>query len=94
MWKEIFLKLFYSKYLEVSTLLLLNFLYLFCREEYQGILTFYIPLSSIKWSQIFGLMERNRHELNVEDYSISQTTLEEIFLDFAKYQREDPREVK
>ncbi|XP_065364636.1 phospholipid-transporting ATPase ABCA3-like isoform X2 [Calliphora vicina] len=64
------------------------------QEEYQGILTFYIPLSSIKWSKIFGLMERNRDELNVEDYSISQTTLEEIFLDFAKYQREDPRQVK
>ena len=64
------------------------------REEYQGILTFYIPLSSIKWSKIFGLMERNRDALNVEDYSISQTTLEEIFLDFAKYQREDARPVK
>ncbi|KAM7349571.1 ATP binding cassette subfamily A member 3 isoform 2-T3 [Cochliomyia hominivorax] len=64
------------------------------QEEYQGILTFYIPLASIKWSKIFGLMESNRDELNIEDYSISQTTLEEIFLDFAKYQREDPRQVK
>ncbi|TMW43249.1 hypothetical protein DOY81_011672, partial [Sarcophaga bullata] len=64
------------------------------QEEYQGILTFYIPLSSIKWSKIFGLMERNRDALNVEDYSISQTTLEEIFLDFAKYQREDTRQAK
>ncbi|XP_037883728.1 phospholipid-transporting ATPase ABCA1 isoform X1 [Glossina fuscipes] len=63
------------------------------KEEYQGILTFYIPLSSIKWSQIFGLMERNRDQLNIEDYSISQTTLEEIFLDFAKHQREDARVV-
>ncbi|XP_018787318.1 PREDICTED: ATP-binding cassette sub-family A member 3 [Bactrocera latifrons] len=61
------------------------------QEEYQGILTFYIPLSSIKWSSIFGLMEKNRDFLNIEDYSISQTTLEEIFLEFAKYQREDPR---
>uniref|UniRef100_W8AEW5 ATP-binding cassette sub-family A member 3 n=1 Tax=Ceratitis capitata TaxID=7213 RepID=W8AEW5_CERCA len=61
------------------------------QEEYQGILTFYIPLSAIKWSSIFGLMEKNREMLNIEDYSISQTTLEEIFLEFAKYQREDPR---
>ncbi|XP_017465331.1 PREDICTED: ATP-binding cassette sub-family A member 3 isoform X3 [Rhagoletis zephyria] len=64
------------------------------QEEYQGILTFYIPLSSIKWSSIFGLMEKNRDNLNIEDYSISQTTLEEIFLEFAKYQREDPRTLK
>ncbi|XP_034472561.1 ATP-binding cassette sub-family A member 3 isoform X2 [Drosophila innubila] len=61
------------------------------QEEYQGMLTFYIPLNGIKWSKIFGLMEQSRYELNVEDYSISQTTLEEIFLDFAKHQREDPR---
>uniref|UniRef100_A0A1A9X391 ABC transporter domain-containing protein n=1 Tax=Glossina brevipalpis TaxID=37001 RepID=A0A1A9X391_9MUSC len=64
------------------------------QEEYQGILTFYIPLSSIKWSQIFGLMESNRDQLNIEDYSISQTTLEEIFLDFAKHQLEDSRVIK
>ncbi|XP_061399278.1 phospholipid-transporting ATPase ABCA3-like [Musca vetustissima] len=62
------------------------------QENYMGILTFYIPLSSIKWSQIFGLMESNRDRLNIEDYSISQTTLEEIFLEFAKYQREDSRQ--
>ncbi|XP_017106501.2 phospholipid-transporting ATPase ABCA3 isoform X1 [Drosophila bipectinata] len=61
------------------------------QEEYQGILTFYIPLTGVKWSRIFGLMESNRDELNVEDYSVSQTTLEEIFLEFAKYQREDTR---
>ncbi|KAH8326811.1 hypothetical protein KR059_012458 [Drosophila kikkawai] len=61
------------------------------QEEYQGILTFYIPLTGVKWSRIFGLMESNRDQLNVEDYSVSQTTLEEIFLEFAKYQREDTR---
>ncbi|XP_037937486.1 ATP-binding cassette sub-family A member 3-like [Teleopsis dalmanni] len=61
------------------------------QEEYQGILTFYIPLTGMRWSQIFGLMERNCAELNIEDYSISQTTLEEIFLEFAKYQKEDKR---
>ncbi|XP_061399279.1 phospholipid-transporting ATPase ABCA3-like [Musca vetustissima] len=64
------------------------------QENFQGILTFYIPLSSIKWSQIFGLIEKNRDRLKIEDYSISQTTLEEIFLEFAKYQREDSRQTK
>ncbi|KAL5277954.1 ABCA3.2 family protein [Megaselia abdita] len=64
------------------------------KEHYQGILTYYIPLSSVKWSKIFGMMEKNRDSLNIEDYSISQTTLEQIFLEFAKFQREDPREIK
>lgn len=54
-------------------------------------LTFYIPLDAIKWSELFGFMELNRESLNVEDYSINQTTLEEIFLEFAKQQRDDRR---
>ncbi|KAH8273382.1 hypothetical protein KR018_002047 [Drosophila ironensis] len=58
------------------------------QEEHQDILTFYIPLTDVKWSKIFGLMERNRDDLNIEDYSVSQTTLEEIFLEFAKHQRD------
>ncbi|XP_034485230.1 ATP-binding cassette sub-family A member 3-like isoform X3 [Drosophila innubila] len=61
------------------------------QEEYYGMLTYYIPLDAIKWSKIFGLMEESRYKLNVEDYSISQTTLEEIFLHFARHQCEDPR---
>lgn len=41
------------------------------------------------WSRMFGVMERAKQELEVEDYSISQTTLEQIFLQFTKYQREN-----
>ncbi|KAH8261715.1 hypothetical protein KR044_002735 [Drosophila immigrans] len=63
------------------------------QEEHRSMLTYYIPLSDIKWSKIFGLMESHRSSLSIEDYSISQTTLEEIFLDFAKFQREDPRNI-
>ncbi|XP_070068185.1 phospholipid-transporting ATPase ABCA3-like [Drosophila takahashii] len=59
------------------------------RDDTVGLLTFYIPLTGVKWSRIFGTMERNRKQLNVEDYSVSQTTLEEIFLEFAKNQREE-----
>ncbi|XP_037714104.1 ATP-binding cassette sub-family A member 3-like [Drosophila subpulchrella] len=59
------------------------------RDNTLGLLTFYIPLTEVKWSRIFGMMEKNRIQLNVEDYSISQTTLEEIFLEFAKNQREE-----
>jgi len=59
------------------------------RDDTLGLLTFYIPLTEVKWSRIFGMMERNRNQLNVEDYSISQTTLEEIFFKFARNQREE-----
>ncbi|RVE54213.1 hypothetical protein evm_001040 [Chilo suppressalis] len=58
------------------------------REEYQGLLTYYLPDRSLAWSNMFGIMERAKRDINVEDYSISQTTLEQIFLQFTKYQQE------
>uniref|UniRef100_A0A182MY51 ABC transporter domain-containing protein n=1 Tax=Anopheles dirus TaxID=7168 RepID=A0A182MY51_9DIPT len=58
------------------------------KEEYQDLLTYYIRSNSMKWSQIFGVMERAKQQLNIEDYSIGQTSLEQVFLAFTKYQRE------
>ncbi|XP_058060642.1 phospholipid-transporting ATPase ABCA1-like [Anopheles bellator] len=58
------------------------------KEEYQDLLTYYIRSSNMKWSQIFGIMERAKQWLNIEDYSIGQTSLEQVFLAFTKYQRE------
>ncbi|XP_052740190.1 phospholipid-transporting ATPase ABCA3-like [Bicyclus anynana] len=57
-------------------------------EEYQGLITFYLPDRSVAWSRMFGIMERAKRDLDVEDYSILQTSLEQIFLQFTKYQRE------
>ncbi|KAJ8730119.1 hypothetical protein PYW07_017157 [Mythimna separata] len=58
-------------------------------EEYEGLLTYYLPDRSMAWSRMFGIMERAKQELEIEDYSISQTTLEQIFLQFTKYQRQE-----
>ena len=32
----------------------------------------------LSWSYIFGQLERNRATLNIIDYSVSQTTLEQV----------------
>ncbi|XP_041978072.1 phospholipid-transporting ATPase ABCA1-like [Aricia agestis] len=56
-------------------------------EEYDGLLTFYLPDRTMAWSRMFGVMERAKRELDIEDYSILQTTLEQIFLQFTKYQK-------
>ncbi|XP_052759277.1 phospholipid-transporting ATPase ABCA3-like [Galleria mellonella] len=61
-------------------------------EEYQGLLTYYLPDSSLAWSRMFGIIENAKRELNIEDYSISQTTLEQIFLQFTKYQNAENSE--
>lgn len=42
---------------------------------------------------MFGLMETAKHTLGIEDYSISQTSLEQVFLSFTKYQRVEARDV-
>lgn len=59
------------------------------REEYQGLLTFYILNTSLKWSTMFGMMEVAKRKFNIEDYSLSQTSLEQVFLAFAKHQHEE-----
>lgn len=54
-------------------------------------LTYYLPDITVAWSKMFGTMERCRQSHDIEDYTISQTTLEQIFLQFTKYQREGLR---
>ena len=40
------------------------------------------------WSSMFKVMENIREEFTaVEDYSISQTSLEQVFISFAKMQK-------
>lgn len=52
------------------------------------ILTYHIPLTQTQmWSQMFGLMEDAKERLNISDYSLGQTSLEQVFLFFTKYQR-------
>ncbi|XP_055628188.1 phospholipid-transporting ATPase ABCA1-like [Toxorhynchites rutilus septentrionalis] len=58
------------------------------KEEYQDIVTYYISSNKLKWSTIFGMMENSKRTLNVEDYSIGQTSLEQVFLFFTKYQND------
>ncbi|XP_035906185.1 ATP-binding cassette sub-family A member 3-like [Anopheles stephensi] len=57
------------------------------KEEYEDSLTFHIPVTDLKWSQMFGLMESSKEALEIEDYALGQTSLEQVFLFFTKYQR-------
>lgn len=59
------------------------------RDEYQGVLTYSIPINNIKWSSVFSAMENARNSLNIEDYSISQNSLEQVVLKLLKGQTEE-----
>ena len=49
--------------------------------------TFHVDNSDMPLSQTFAIMEGTRDSLNVKEYSISQTTLEQIFNRFASKQQ-------
>jgi hypothetical protein len=50
----------------------------------------------MQWDQLFETMENIKAERNglIEEYSLQQTTLEEVFLSFARRQYSSEREVK
>lgn len=53
----------------------------------QGILHYHVTDTSKTWSGLFHSMDeiKRRHAL-VEDYTVSETTLEQVFISFAKQQ--------
>lgn len=55
-------------------------------ESYLGISTYYVKDAGLVWWRVFHLMEEARKQFPIEDYSISQTTLEQVFLRFTKCQ--------
>ncbi|KAM6977694.1 retinal-specific phospholipid-transporting ATPase ABCA4-like [Aplochiton taeniatus] len=54
------------------------------REKHYNTLQYEIASSSL--ARIFQLVLSNKDRLNVEDYSVSQTTLDQVFVNFAKQQ--------
>lgn len=59
------------------------------REKHQQLVTFYIQQKTLSWSKMFGILERGKNLLNIEDYSLSQSSLEQVFLSFTKHQHEE-----
>ncbi|XP_031630848.1 ATP-binding cassette sub-family A member 3-like [Contarinia nasturtii] len=71
--------------IQINTFILKHFPGAYLKEKYQGILTYYLPQTSeLKWSLMFDHMETIKEILGIEDYSICQTTLEQVFLSFTK----------
>lgn len=40
-------------------------------------------------SELFDLIETNKSNLKLETYSLSQTSLEQVFLSFARHQKDE-----
>lgn len=57
------------------------------REEHQELITYYILNTNMPWSEMFGVLEKAKQELNIEDYSLGQSSLEQVFLTFTRHQQ-------
>lgn len=44
----------------------------------QGAVTYQLPTGDFSWSSIFRQIENNKERLGIVDYSVSQTTLEQV----------------
>ncbi|XP_053680207.1 phospholipid-transporting ATPase ABCA3-like [Anopheles nili] len=58
------------------------------KEEYLDSVTYQIPSANTQWSTMFGIMENAKTVLDIEDYALGQTSLEQVFLFFTKFQRQ------
>lgn len=59
------------------------------KDEHKGYVHFHVGAPATPWHVLFRVMEEARTEIHGLEYSISQTTLEQVFLSFAKKQEGD-----
>ena len=58
------------------------------KDVHHGQVHYHIPKSpTVTLAGVFGSLEEVRERFSIDDYSVSQTTLEQIFLNFARAQR-------
>lgn len=58
-------------------------------EEHLTRVKYSIPVKDFTLSQVFGTLENEKDRLGLEDYSVSQSTLEQVFLSLANGQPEE-----
>ena len=51
-------------------------------------LQYHIPKSTIGVGGVFKVLEEAKANYDIEDYSVSQTSIEQVFLNFAREQRD------
>jgi ABC-type multidrug transport system ATPase subunit len=65
-----------------------KFLNCILKDKHGNKLEYIIPHKGNSLGKIFGVMESNKFGYSIADYSVSQTTLDQVFINFAKSKRE------
>lgn len=71
-----------SEIKEIENFVAQNFDGVQIREKHQELITFYITDRSQPWSKMFGILEQAKTTLNIEDYSLGQSSLEQVIKQF------------
>jgi ATP-binding cassette subfamily A (ABC1) protein 3 len=56
------------------------------KDKHNGLLHYQIPSSCATWSSVFAAMEQARKLVDIDDYAVSEVTLEQVFIGFAREQ--------
>uniref|UniRef100_A0A668AGT6 P-type phospholipid transporter n=1 Tax=Myripristis murdjan TaxID=586833 RepID=A0A668AGT6_9TELE len=59
------------------------------KEKHRNMLQYQLPSSLTSLAHIFSILAKNKELLQIEDYSVTQTTLDQVFVNFAKDQSDD-----
>ncbi|KAK1897676.1 Phospholipid-transporting ATPase ABCA1 [Dissostichus eleginoides] len=59
------------------------------KERHQSVLQFQLPSHACCLARVFEVLANNHEELGIIDFSVSQTTLDQVFVNFAKEQTDD-----
>ncbi|KAJ8371670.1 hypothetical protein AAFF_G00303460 [Aldrovandia affinis] len=59
------------------------------KERHRNMLQYQLPSSLTSLARIFSMLAKNKQLLRIEDYSVSQTTLDQVFVNFAKDQSDE-----
>jgi hypothetical protein len=63
------------------------------KEAYEGYVHIHINEANLSLAQLFRIIEACKSTYAIENYTVSQTTLEQVFLNFARSQL-DPDELR
>uniref|UniRef100_A0A3B4B8V1 P-type phospholipid transporter n=1 Tax=Periophthalmus magnuspinnatus TaxID=409849 RepID=A0A3B4B8V1_9GOBI len=58
-------------------------------ERHQNVLQYQMPSHACCLAQLFHTLSNNYEELGIQDFSVSQTTLDQVFVNFAKDQTDE-----
>uniref|UniRef100_A0A4W2CL05 ATP binding cassette subfamily A member 12 n=1 Tax=Bos indicus x Bos taurus TaxID=30522 RepID=A0A4W2CL05_BOBOX len=65
----------------------LHFPKTYLKDQHLSMLEYHVPVTAGGVANIFDLLEANKTALNITNFLVSQTTLEEVFINFAKDQK-------